>query len=87
MRRGTSSQSVGISSAKEWVETNQVELYWQDDLGQYYGEMEKDGVNYEIWMEEERSPGTEDAADSGQWPGGCCLLAPLAWNLQMSGIS
>ena len=52
---GTSSQSVGISSAKEWIETNQVELYWQDDLGQYYGELEKDGVNYEIWMEEERS--------------------------------
>ena len=52
---GTSSQSVGISSAKEWVETNQVELYWQEDLGQYYGELEKDGVNYEIWMEEERS--------------------------------
>ena len=37
------------------METNQVELYWQDDLGQYYGELEKDGVNYEIWMEEERS--------------------------------
>lgn len=52
---GTSSQSVGISSAKEWGETNQVELYWQEDLGQYYGELEKDGVNYEIWMEEERS--------------------------------
>ena len=52
---GTSSQSVGISSAKEWVEINQVELYWQEDLGQYYGELEKDGVNYEIWMEEERS--------------------------------
>ena len=52
---GTSSQSVGISSAKEWVETNQVELYWQEDLGQYYGELEKDGVNYEIWMEEQCS--------------------------------
>lgn len=52
---GTSSQSVGISSAKDWVETNQVELYWQDDLGQYYGELQKDGANYEIWMEEERS--------------------------------
>ena len=51
----TSSQAVGISGAKAWVETNQVELYWQDDLGQYYGELEKDGVNYEIWMEEERS--------------------------------
>ena len=52
---GTSSQAAGITSAKEWVETNQVELYWQDALGQYYGELEKDGAKYEIWMEEERS--------------------------------
>ena len=49
MRREPSSQAVGISGAKAWVETNQVELYWQDDdLVQYYGELEKDGVNYEI---------------------------------------
>ena len=52
---GTTSQSLGIADAKAWVEDNQVELYWQDDLGQYYGETQKDGVNYEIWMEEERS--------------------------------
>lgn len=52
---GTSSQATGISSAREWVETNQVELYWQDELGQYYGELEQDGARYEIWMEDERS--------------------------------
>lgn len=52
---GTTSQSLGIADAKAWVEDNQIELYWQDDLGQYYGETQKDGVNYEIWMEEERS--------------------------------
>lgn len=52
---GTSSQSVGISSAREWVDTNQVELYWQEELGQYYGELEQDGTRYEIWMEDERS--------------------------------
>lgn len=52
---GTSSQSVGITSAKEWVESNQVSLYWQEELGQYYGEVEKDGATYSIWMEDERS--------------------------------
>ena len=52
---GTSSQSVGITSAKEWVESNQVSLYWQEELGQYYGELEKDGATYSIWMEDERS--------------------------------
>lgn len=52
---GTSSQAMGISSAREWIETNQVELYWQEELGQYYGELEKDGTRYQIWMEDERS--------------------------------
>ncbi len=52
---GTSTQSVGITSAKEWVESNQVPLYWQEELGQYYGELEKDGATYSIWMEDERS--------------------------------
>ena len=81
---GTSSQSVGISSAKEWVETNQVELYWQEDLGQYYGELEKDGVNYEIWMEEERSLELKMQLirDNG-------LAGVACWRLglQMSGMS
>lgn len=49
------SQALGIAKAKSWVEENQVNLYWQEELGQYYGELDKDGSRYTIWMEEERS--------------------------------
>lgn len=52
---GTTSTAMGITAAKQWVEENNVELSWQEDLGQYYGEIERDGGTYCIWMEEERS--------------------------------
>ena len=52
---GVQSEAVGIASAKEWVEENLVDLYWQQELGQYYGEVSgPSGVSY-IWMEEEDS--------------------------------
>lgn len=51
----TTSQAMGIASAKKWVNDNKVELYWQEELGQYYGELEKDGGKYMIWLEEEKS--------------------------------
>lgn len=49
------STALGISKAKAWVEENKVELYWQEELGQYYGELQKDNEKYYIWMEEEKS--------------------------------
>lgn len=49
------SSSMGIASAKKWIEEKQVKLYWQDEIAQYYGELEEDGVTYRIWMEEEKS--------------------------------
>ena len=52
----TTSRAVGMEAAQEWVEENQVELEWQDDLGQYYGELEgEDGSVQYIWMEDARS--------------------------------
>ncbi len=54
---GTSlkSEAYGISAAKRWVNKNKVELYWQSELGQYYGEKkEPSGFSY-LWMEEENS--------------------------------
>ena len=36
----TTSRAYGIASAREWVETNNVQLEWQENLGQYYGEVE-----------------------------------------------
>ncbi len=53
----TTSTAMGIVSARQWVEDNDVELYWQEELGQYYGEKAaEDGICY-IWMEDERSIG------------------------------
>ncbi len=53
----TSVQSMGIEAATRWVEENQVELYWQEELGQYYGELKQGSATYSIWMEEARSIG------------------------------
>lgn len=53
----TTSSALGISAAKTWIEENGVELYWQEELGQYYGELEtEEGLKF-LWMEEETSLG------------------------------
>lgn len=53
----TTSSALGISAAKTWIEENGVELYWQEELGQYYGELEtEEGMKF-LWMEEETSLG------------------------------
>lgn len=54
---GVSSTAMGIAKAKEWVRENNVELYWQEELGQYYGELDQGDEKYYIWMEEEESIG------------------------------
>ena len=51
------SQALSITRAKEWVQENNAKLYWQEELGQYYAEVEKDGGLYSIWLEDERSLG------------------------------
>ena len=46
---------MGMEKAKNWIEENHVELYWQEALGQYYGELKTDDTQQEIWLEDERS--------------------------------
>lgn len=53
----TTSSALGIESAKKWVEENKVELYWQEPLGQFYGELQTEEGLKQIWMEEETSLG------------------------------
>lgn len=53
----TSSEALGIARAKAWAADNNVELYWQEELGQYYGELKTEGRTKKVWMEEERSIG------------------------------
>lgn len=53
----TTSKAYGISDARQWVRDKGVELVWQQDLGQYYGQAESEEGSQYIWMEEERSLG------------------------------
>ncbi len=51
----TTSNALGLIAAQKWVTENNVELYWQEELGQSYGEAKIDGDEYAIWMEDEKS--------------------------------
>lgn len=53
----TTSKAYGITAAQNWVEENNVELTWQDNIGQYYGEIENENGTQKIWMEETKSLG------------------------------
>lgn len=52
---GVTSSALGMKAAREWVDQNQVELIWQEELGQYYGELFADDGKKTIWMEETNS--------------------------------
>ena len=71
---GQSSSALGIAKARDWLDQNQVELYWQEAIGQYYGELVTDEERQFLWMEEERSLGLKmdlikkyDLAGVGCW--------------------
>ena len=49
------SKAMGIADAKKWIDNNQVELTWQADTAQYYGEKQTNDGAWFLWMEEERS--------------------------------
>lgn len=52
----TTSEAMTMRGAAEWVKKNQVELVWDDDLGQYFGAAgDGEGGERQIWMEDARS--------------------------------
>lgn len=51
----TTSSALGMVKAMEWVTENNVKLYWQDELGQYYGELQTEEGVKKVWMEEKES--------------------------------
>ncbi|WP_077613213.1 glycosyl hydrolase family 18 protein [Clostridium sp. Marseille-P2415] len=70
----TTSSSMGIARAKDWVSENNVELSWQEEMGQYYGELQTEEGLKKVWLEEERSIGLKmdlikkyDLAGVGCW--------------------
>lgn len=53
----TTSKAYGIQDVKSWIEENEVELEWQDELGVYYGQISGENGIQSVWMEEEKSLG------------------------------
>lgn len=49
------SQAYGMTQALNWVADQGIEPVWSKQDGQYYGEVEKDGVLYKVWLEEDES--------------------------------
>lgn len=52
-----SSKAMGISDARKWIEESGMELSWNEETGQYYGELESESTKTQLWMEETRSLG------------------------------
>lgn len=48
-------KALDMSSAAAWVTENQVETYWQEELGQAYGELNEGESKYRIWLEDDNS--------------------------------
>lgn len=48
--------TLGMAKAKETLNTRDVNLQWDETLGQFYGEYQlEDGTSCKVWMEEEQS--------------------------------
>ena len=49
------SKAYGMDAGYKAMSEKGVEFVWLDDIKQYYGEYEEDGLTYKMWLEEERS--------------------------------
>ena len=49
------SEAIGMETAQNWITNNNVEVYWDNEACQYYGELQKGNALYQIWLEEEES--------------------------------
>ncbi len=52
-----SSQSLSMDVANSFIAKNNIELIWDDESKQYYGQMAEDGKEYKIWLEDRNSLG------------------------------
>lgn len=50
-----SSKALGLSAARKWADDNGVELQWDEELGQYYGERKTEEGTSRLWLEDARS--------------------------------
>ena len=44
-----------MERANKFIDENDIDLIWDKESGQYYGEVEKEGTVYKLWVEDVRS--------------------------------
>ncbi|GKX30619.1 hypothetical protein SH1V18_30990 [Vallitalea longa] len=49
------SKAYSMDRARKKMDDNDVELVWNDDVKQYYGDYKEDNIVYKMWLEDERS--------------------------------
>ena len=93
---GQASRAVGMNHARNFIESNGGEFYWDYILRQYYGEVlfEEDGIEmrHRVWLDDLRSMnerlgivGQYDLAGVGFWQKG--LELPGLWDLVYSRLN
>lgn len=50
-----SSQAIGMETANKFIRDNKIQLEWDHVSRQFYGEMEKNNKEYQIWLEDAKS--------------------------------
>ncbi len=55
----SSSQTMSLTSAKQYAADNGMELNWDETIGQYYGELRDGTVLKQLWLEDEASLGAK----------------------------
>lgn len=50
-----SSQAISMDVANKYIESNNINLTWDDNAGQYFGEINKDNKVMKIWLEDAKS--------------------------------
>lgn len=67
-------ESYGMASSWNKIKEEGVEPSWDEETGQYYGEYERDGAIYKMWLEDEKSIGEKlkrahdsDIAGTSAW--------------------
>jgi len=51
----TSSKSLSMDVANNFISKNQIETVWKEEIGQHYGEIIMDNKEYRLWLEDEKS--------------------------------
>ncbi|MGL5259604.1 MAG: glycosyl hydrolase family 18 protein [Lachnospiraceae bacterium] len=80
------SEAVGMEVASSFIERNAVEVFWDEETCQNYGEIQIDNIFYQVWLEDEKSIETKltimkkyDLGGVAAWKLG--FETPTIWNV------